>query len=146
MDTMTVKNGDGQVAKKMKRRETKHSMMTKFKNEGEKFFYYLRDNGNHIFGGVCLKKVDGVWCRGITLWAEGLDQFDKDECKRQAEKRLIHAAFSKKDDYQVNPGTSPSSTKLINYYPEFFTKDQGFKSRYGANLTEKEKEIVSEPF
>ena len=134
------------IAKKMKRRETKHSMMTKFKSEGESYFYYLRDAKNHIFGGACLKKVDGKWCRGITLWAEGLDQFDRKECKRQAEKRLIHAAFGRKDDYPVNPEATVSADKLYNYYTDFFTKDMGFKSKFDASLTDKEKEIVDEPF
>jgi len=105
-------------------------------------FYYLRDKNRQIFGGACLKLVDGVWCRGISLWSTN-DKFDRNESRRQARKRLMRAAFTKKDDLPVNASAHESAKKLMENYPSFFSDDFGFKVRYGANLTEAEKQTVS---
>lgn len=138
--------------RKIQRRALRKQQVTQFKEIGQTYFYYLRDDKNMIFGGVALKKNGDVWCRGITLWAEGMDTFDRKECRRQAMKRLTHAYFSEKDDFRINISLKTvapqkyrsSGIKLRKFYPSFFVDDDGFKSRWNAHLTEKEQEIVKD--
>jgi len=105
------------------------------------YFYYLRDRNRQIFGGAALKRHNGVWCRGITLWASHLDKFSKCECKRQATKRLVHAIHTRSDDYPINYLNSDRNVvcKFFDYYPFLATE---YKSKYAANLTNQEQELV----
>lgn len=131
------------LVKRMAKREERRKQMTDFRKSGEIYFYYLRDDKNQIFGGAALKKDGNSWCRGISLWAESIDKFDREECRRQAMKRLTHAVMSGKDDCPslITTGRE-SGKKLAMFYPSFFVHDYGFKSRFNARLTEKEMEIV----
>lgn len=109
------------------------------------YFYYLRDEKNQPFGGVCLKKVDGVWCRGMSL-CSAKDRFDRNAAKGQSYSRLIKAATTKKDDFPIR-NLNESPNKLTQYYG--FINDIGFKefsykARYNAVLSTKEIEIVKE--
>lgn len=132
------------LKQRMAKREERRKQMTDFRKSGEIYFYYLRDDKNQIFGGAALKKSGNYWCRGIALWADSIDKFDREECRRQAMKRLTHAVMSGKDDFPaVTSGRAPAK-KLQQFYPSFFVKDFGFKSRFNAALTEKEMEIVEE--
>jgi hypothetical protein len=112
------------------------------------YFYYLRDDKRQIFGGVCLKKVDGVWCRGISLWSDnGPFNADKKTIKKWARSRLIKAIMTKKDNDLSNVIACNGrrvSKKLSKFYPSFFIDDYGFKSRYNAHLTVAEKRTVGE--
>lgn len=133
-----------QMRKRLAKREERRKQMTDFRQNGEIYFYYLRDDKNQIFGGAALKKTNNVWCRGISLWADSIDKFSREECRRQAVKRLIHAAMSHTDDFPASKNARPPAKKLQQFYPSFFNKDDGFKSRYNATLTDKEKEITKE--
>ena len=116
------------------------------------YFYYLRDENRYIFGGVCLKKVDGFWCRGISLLSTN-DQFDKPTAKRQARKRLIRAAITMENDLPVNPDSYESCKKLWRYYIGFFHRHIGDKTfyvkahkvQYNAQLTKGENRMVNKP-
>ena len=111
------------------------------------YFYYLREKDRQIFGGVCLKKVDGVWCRGISLLSTK-DRFDKDTAKRVARSRLMRAINTKEDDFPVNHEASEPSYLLYHYYQGFVYKISGggsiHKSKYNAELTDAEKRTVAE--
>lgn len=111
------------------------------------YFYYLREENRQIFGGACLMKVDGVWCRGISLWSNK-DEFDRKAAKRQARSRLMRAVNTKKDDFPVNPDAYESSKKLYKYYTLLFYNDTkhttAYKSKYNAELTDMEKRTVGE--
>ena len=113
------------------------------------YFYFLRDNKNQIFGGAYIYKDKETWCRGISLWADALDAFDRDECRRVAKKRLMRAVLGRKNDYPINFERGESTKKLSKFY---FTpygnydKDFTFKAARGVTLTPKEKEMVGEPF
>ena len=108
------------------------------------YFYYLRDINRHPIGGVCLKKVDSVWCRGVSVCSMD-DKFDKDEARKKARSRLIHAMFAKKSDYRSRPNRS-STDRAFYYVPpesQFFSVDP-YKSMYDAHLSIKEMDIVEE--
>ena len=113
------------------------------------YFYYLREEGRHIFGGVCLKKVDDVWCRGISLCGNK-DKLDKDLAKKYARSRATTAAYAKESDLPVNPDGAEASNKLYRYYTEFFSTVPGkcqvaaYKSQYDAKLLDIEKRMVGE--
>ena len=110
------------------------------------YFYYLRDENRQIFGGACLKKVDGVWCRGISLWSDN-GQLDKKTIKKWAKNRLVKAVMTKRDNdisNVINWDGRIVSKKLSKFYPSFFINDYGFKSRYDAHLTDAEKRTVGE--
>jgi hypothetical protein len=111
------------------------------------YFYYLRGENRHIFGGVCLKKVDNVWCRGISI-CSNRDKFDKDMAKKYARSRLLTAIHTKGDSLPVNPDASESSNKLYRYYTGLFynylAHITAHKSKYGAILTDTEKRTVGE--
>src|ERR1035437_7310153 len=63
------------------------SQDTYFLNQGM-YSYYLREKRDrNIFGGACLKKVDGTWYRGISL-CSNKDHFDKNAAKWKAISRL----------------------------------------------------------
>jgi hypothetical protein len=109
------------------------------------YFYFLRDNRNQIFGGAYIYKDAGTWCRGISLWADTLDEFDRNECRRVAKKRLMRAVLGRKTDYPINFDRSESTKKLMENYGVFHG-DWKHKAVRGAVLTPKEKEIVGEPF
>ena len=116
------------------------------------YFYYLREPNRNIFGGVYLKKVGDVWCRGMSLLS-AKDKFDKQAARKYARRRLVHAICAKRNDFVVNPQAHESSQKLQEYFPQFFdytaprhmtikTIRFAYKSRYNANLTPKEKELT----
>jgi len=113
-----------------------------FDDDPEMYFYYLRNTNRQIFGGVCLKKSDGKWCRGISLWSPR-DRFDRNVAKRLARKRLMKAIFTKKDDLPVSISADRKSCSNTYFY---YGKDFMLKSRYNVELTEQEKQIVGEPF
>jgi len=111
------------------------------------YFYYLRDDNRQIFGGVCLKKVDGVWCRGISLWSDK-GQLDKKAIKKWARSRLVKAVMTKEDDFPVNIVAHDSCKKLFNQYTTFFNQRHdgvtAMKSKYDVVLTAAEKQTVGE--
>ena len=131
-------------------KEKEHPKMNKqdklIKDMGA-YFYYLREEGRHIFGGVCLKKVDDVWCRGISLCGKK-DRLDKDMAKKCARSRLLTAIHTKEDDLPVNPNASESSNKLYRYYTGLFYNHlshvAAYKSKYNAQLLGIEKRMVGE--
>jgi len=110
------------------------------------YFYYLREENRQIFGGACLKKVDGVWCRGISL-CSNKDRFDKNAARGQAISRLMTAVATKANGFAVHPSIHQSTQKLFKNYN--FVNKIGFqefcyKSRYNAELTNMEKRTVGE--
>jgi hypothetical protein len=113
------------------------------------YFYYLRGENRHIFGGVCLKKVDNVWCRGISI-CSNRDKFDKDMAKKYARSRATTACYAKESNLPVNPEASEASYKLYRHYTQLFSSVPGkcqvaaYKSQYGAKLLDIEKRMVGE--
>jgi len=117
------------------------------------FFYYLRDSRRHIFGGACLKKVDGKWCRGISLWASKLDKFDRNHAKGLAYERVIQATKNKQNTLPVNRqnngkvGFGDACAKLTYSYGNINKKgfrEFTYKARYDAELSVAEKQIVKD--
>jgi len=133
------------ITKKLAKRAERVRVAKEFNND--MYFYYLRCEDRQIFGGVCLKKVDGVWCRGISLWS-GKDKFDRNASKRQARSRLMRAIKTKQDDFPVNPEAYEPSYKLYRYYTQLFYNFlehiTAHKSKYDAKLTDTEKRTVGE--
>jgi len=119
---------------------------TPLDNKPDVFFYYLRDPRRHIFGGACLKKVDGKWCRGISLWASKLDKFDRNHAKGLAYERVIQATKNKQNTLPVQVNRRVCEKLLTNY--QLFNKigfqEFGYKARYNAELSVAEKQIVKD--
>jgi len=105
------------------------------------YFYYLRQPNRQIFGGVCLKKADGVWNRGVSICSIK-DQFDKNICKRLAYKRLMKAIGAKQAGLPVKR-LNCSCNKMFEYGSNHSgTGELLYKSRYNASLTKVEQEIT----
>jgi len=125
--------------------ERKERVKAAKESNEEMYFYYLRGLDRHIFGGACLKKVDGVWCRGISLCSTK-DQFDRNAAKGQSYGRLRKATVTQKDDFPIT-NLNESPMKLTRHY-DFINnigfKEFSYKARYNAVLTTKEKDIVKE--
>jgi len=123
---------------------------TPLDNKPDVFFYYLRDPRRHIFGGACLKKVDGKWCRGISLWASKLDKFDRNHAKGLAYKRVMKAAENKQNDLPVcldRENDEGPVNKLFYSYRDINEVGFGefsYKVRYNAELSVAEKQIVKD--
>ena len=136
--------------KQNEEREERLGKQDKLLKDFGAYFYYLREEGRHIFGGVCLKKdAEGVWSRGISL-CSNKDRLDKDMAKKCARSRATTASMKKESDLPVNPDSCETSNKLYRYYTQFFSSVPGkcqvvaYKSEYGVKLLDIEKRMVGE--
>ena len=118
--------------------------MKNFFSDPNIYFYYLREPNRQIFGGVCLKKIDNIWSRGISICSTS-DRFDKNTCRRLAYKRLMQAMGTKQGGLPIK-SYRPSCKKMYEYnYKINGGLELKYKCFYDARLTKLEQEITKLP-